>query len=83
MRTLSQADLDRLDVKVGNAPDLGTYEWTNPVTGEFEQIPNGVGPEWNYAPGASQEAQRERIFAGMLSRMNADLRAQVEAAVSG
>ena len=80
--TLSQADLDRLGLSVGRAPDNETYEWVNPLTGEAEDIPVGVEPEWNYAPGASAEADRGRIFDGMLSRMRPELRGAVQAEIA-
>lgn len=36
------------------APDDGSYEWTNPKTGETESIPNGIDPGWNYNPGKAR-----------------------------
>ncbi len=35
------------------APDDGTYEWGNKRTGEVHQVPEGIDPGWDYAPGAS------------------------------
>ncbi|MEL7168497.1 MAG: phage minor head protein [Bacteroidota bacterium] len=80
--TLSDADLERLGLTVGEPPDRGTYEWVNPETGEVEDIPVGVGPEWAYAPGASKREQRAKIFEQILSRMDADLRVQVESEIA-
>ncbi len=44
------------------APDNGTYEWTNPGTGEIMTIPKGVDPGWAYNVGKAawgyNEAQR-------------------------
>lgn len=80
-RTLSGADLDRLGVSVGEAPDFGTYEWANPETGEVEELPVGVEPDWAYAPGASLESDRARLFETMKSRMVPALRRQVEAEI--
>ena len=51
--SLSEADLDRLGLEVGEAPDDGTYEWTNPSTGEVEEVPVGIDGGWNYTPGES------------------------------
>lgn len=48
---LSGRDLTRLDKKVGTAPDDGTFEWTNPATGEVRDIPRGIDPGWDYNPG--------------------------------
>ena len=81
VQTLSDADLDRLGLAAGQAPDLGAYEWANPETGEIEEVPVGLQPEWAYAPGASTDDQRPRILAGMLSRMPPELRARAEAEI--
>lgn len=34
-------------------PTDETYEWTNPRTGEIEDVPRGIDPGWNYSPGES------------------------------
>lgn len=39
------------------APDDGTYQWTNPDTGEIIEIPNGVDPGWAYNPGKTAWGQ--------------------------
>lgn len=51
---LSERDLTRLG-KTGpdQAPNDGTYEWTDKNTGEVHTFPVGVQPFWDYAPGAS------------------------------
>lgn len=36
------------------APDDGTYEWTNPKTGDSEELPVGVDPGWDHNPGAER-----------------------------
>lgn len=81
VRTLSDDDVRRLGLEPQPAPDLGTYEWANPETGEVEQVPTGLQPEWAYAPGASVRRQRERIFAAMLLRMPPELRRQAQRAL--
>lgn len=48
---LSEDDLTRLGVKVSTPPNDGTYEWTNPSTGETIQVPNGIQPGWAYNVG--------------------------------
>ena len=40
------------------APDDGTYEWTNPSTSQTRTIPNGVGPGWDYSPGKTAWGQQ-------------------------
>lgn len=39
----------------GVAPDDGTYEWTNPATGEVHDVPNGIDPGWGYNVGTAQD----------------------------
>ena len=44
------------------APPDQMREWTNPRTGEVEQVPKGIGPGWAYAPGASRlDLLREQL----------------------
>jgi hypothetical protein len=50
---LSEDDLDRLGLEVGEAPASETYEWTDPNTGEVTELPVGVDAGWDYAPGKS------------------------------
>ncbi|MCB1738702.1 MAG: hypothetical protein KDI42_11300, partial [Gammaproteobacteria bacterium] len=62
--TLSERDLQRMGRGVDTAPDDGTREWTNPYTGELHDVPNGIDPGWDYAPGASRvDLLRERYRA--------------------
>ena len=51
IETLAERDLERLGIGVSEAPDDGTYEWTDKVTGEIHRIPRGIDPGWDYAPG--------------------------------
>lgn len=70
MYSLSQADLARRK-KNGpdQAPDDGTYEWTDPKTGEIHEFPAGIDPFWDYTPGAS----RLRTVIGQAERKLPDL----------
>lgn len=52
VRTLSEADAERLDVQVGEAPTAETYEHVDRQTGEVHDVPTGVDFGWDYAPGA-------------------------------
>lgn len=48
----SASELEREGLRVTErAPDDGTYEWTNPDTGEVISVPNGIDPGWAYNPG--------------------------------
>lgn len=39
--------------KPDTAPDNGTYRWTDKVTGEVHDVPNGIDPGWAYNVGES------------------------------
>lgn len=59
--SLSQADVDERGLSVAeSAPDDGTYEWVHPQTGEVMDVPVGVAPGWDYAPGAGWQAALQR-----------------------
>lgn len=45
-----------------DAPPDQMREWTNPRTGQVQQVPKGIGPGWAYAPGASRiDLLREQL----------------------
>lgn len=55
----SMAELERDGNKIAvKAPDDGTYEWTNPDTGEVKTIPKGVDPGFNYPTGKAAWGQK-------------------------
>jgi len=60
--SLSEADLEHLG-KDGpdRAPAGGTYQWTDSKTGEVHEVPEGIDPGWDYAPGATV-AERTRRY---------------------
>ncbi|MFM5244355.1 phage head morphogenesis protein [Aeromonas caviae] len=37
------------------ASDDGVIQWTNPRTGEVENIPHGIDPSWNFNPGIGRK----------------------------
>ncbi len=52
---LSGRDLTRMGrAGADRAPEIKTYEWVNPRTGEVLQIPEGIDAGFGYAPGASR-----------------------------
>lgn len=51
MIQLGQRQLDRMGLKVGQAPTEQYVSYTNRRTGEVQQIPVGVDPAFNYPPG--------------------------------
>jgi hypothetical protein len=48
------------------APDDGTFNWTNPNTGDVVRVPNGIDPGWAYNPG--QAAYGQNISADVMNR---------------
>ncbi|MEM1055177.1 MAG: phage minor head protein [Bacteroidota bacterium] len=81
--TLSDADVARLGLEVAEAaPEVETVEHTDTVTGEVRQVPAGIDPGWDYASGASREADRERILEGALRNLPPDLERQARAEIT-
>lgn len=52
---ISEREAQRRGLEVGGAPDDGTYEWTDKVTGEVHEIPRGIDPGFDYRPGATRQ----------------------------
>ncbi|MFT4098166.1 MAG: phage minor head protein [Rhodoblastus sp.] len=52
VRALTAGDLKRAGKTVDQAPDDGSRFVLNSATGEFEDVPNGIDPGWDHAPGA-------------------------------
>lgn len=57
--SLSEAEIERDGLEKSKRPDGGTYEWTNPATGEVENIPKGIDPGWAYNPGETTWGRNE------------------------
>lgn len=50
----SESEIERKNYRLlEQAPDDGTYEYTDARTGEVHTLPRGVDYGWDYAPGAS------------------------------
>ncbi|QSX32615.1 head morphogenesis protein [Shewanella avicenniae] len=58
VRGLTEGQLRRLNLKVSQAPDGSTYEWTNPKTGELLDVPKGIDPGFDYSPGEAALGQQ-------------------------
>lgn len=74
--SVSRRDLEREGKAPDEAPDNGTYEWTDRF-GEVQTLPRGIDPGWDYAPGASAEEHRLDILRNGLARLPAELADQV------
>ncbi len=75
VRSAGPRELEQLGLSVGTAPDDGTYEWTDPVTGEVQQVPRGISPGWHVGPGNPMVwdafiARRRSIKSGKRSDMS-------------
>ncbi len=53
----SENEMQRRGLTPGNAPNDGTYEWTDTVTGEVFEMPRGIDPGFDYAPGSGVETR--------------------------
>lgn len=75
--TLSDADVERLGLEVAEAaPEVVTREEVDTVTGEVRDVPVGIDVGWDYAPGASRRADRQRVLEGALRGLPPKLEAQ-------
>jgi hypothetical protein len=70
---MEQRQLDRLGLKVSDAPAETYTDYTNKRTGETQRVPAGVDPEFNYPPGGRRSNLVE-FMAGRIERLPADLR---------
>jgi SPP1 gp7 family putative phage head morphogenesis protein len=53
--SVSPGELDRdHGGRLSRRPDNGTYEYTNPHTGEVITVPRGIDPGWAYNPGKTR-----------------------------
>ena len=57
-RTLGQLGKSGPD----KAPPIETRPWLNPSTGEEEDVPTGIDPGWDYAPGRSRAEQVREVL---------------------
>ncbi|WP_035243978.1 phage head morphogenesis protein [Desulfonatronovibrio hydrogenovorans] len=65
---LSGHDLERMGkTEPDKAPPRQAKQWTDPKTGEVHDVPKGLDPGWDYAPGKSV-AERTREHAERKSR---------------
>ncbi|WP_417656180.1 phage minor head protein [Pseudidiomarina aestuarii] len=51
----SEREMERRGLTPDSAPNDGRYEWTDKVTGEVFDLPRGIDPGFEYAPGSVAE----------------------------
>lgn len=69
---LSAGMLERRGKTISAPPVVPKYSYTNKRTGELQQIPKGVDPAFNYAPGGRQ-ANLDKMLSEKIDRLPADL----------
>jgi hypothetical protein len=79
---LGQRQLDRMGASVGTAPAEQLRNYTNKRTGETQQIPAGVDPEFAYPPGGRRD-NLVSYMASRLERLPANLRPASARALMG
>lgn len=70
---LSERDVERMGVTVREGPRSETYEWVDPGTGEVHQVPQGVDPGWDYAPGQGVAERTRRTVLRKAQRLPREL----------
>ena len=66
-------DLEDEGLTVSEDFDPPTRPWTNPVTGQTEQVPEGVGPSFAYNPGQERMRALANAYMGKQARDNASI----------
>lgn len=54
LRQIGRRETDDLG-GLSEAPETNYVDWTNPSTGQTEQVPEGVDPGWDYNPGVDRQ----------------------------
>lgn len=54
----SKATVERKGLTPGKAPNDGSFDWTDKVTGEVHKVPKGIEPGFDYTPSKSVHAQQ-------------------------
>lgn len=70
---LDAQDVESMGLTVGRAPRAESHPWTNPRTGQVEQIPAGVDPQFAHNPGQTRHEQLQKIAKEKISQLPKDL----------
>ena len=62
-RQMTAAAVERQGLSVTTDPPMGTRAWTNPRTGQIDQVPEGITPGFDTNPGATFLAEQGRYEA--------------------
>lgn len=78
---LSDAEVEALGLQVAiDPPKDGSYDWTNPRTGEELVYPKGIDPGFANNPGASYAWAQKQLLKEKLAAQTADMQAAAEKA---
>lgn len=72
---LDAQDVESMGLTVGRAPRSESHPWTNPRTGETEQIPAGVDPQFAHNPGKTRHEQLKKIAKEKISKLPKNMQA--------
>jgi hypothetical protein len=83
MFSLAERDLRKMG-KAGpdTPPNDGTYEWIDSVTGELHQVPKGIDPGWDYAPGATRVEQLGKELQRKIAKLPEEIGQELEKTLS-
>jgi SPP1 gp7 family putative phage head morphogenesis protein len=70
---LDAQDVESMGLTVGRAPRAESHPWKNPRTGQVEQIPAGVDPQFAHNPGQTRYEQLQKISKEKISQLPKDL----------
>lgn len=70
---LDAQDVESMGLTVGRAPRAESHPWKNPRTGQVEQIPAGVDPQFAHNPGQTRHAQLQKIAKEKISQLPGEL----------
>ncbi len=79
--SLSRADVERRGLRVEETPEQDTYEHVNKTTGEVTDVPEGIDPGWDYAPGRTVAERTREHVRRKAARYNDALRDRLEASI--
>lgn len=80
---LSQDDLDALGLQANSAPpQTGTYDWTNPRTGETLVIPKGIDPGFTHNAGESWSWKTKQLLKEKIATLPAEMAAAANKAAA-
>lgn len=78
---LSQDELAGLGIEPNKSPPKsGSYDWTNPRTGEELKIPNGIDPGFTHNAGKSWKWKTKQLLQEKIDALQADMRAAAKSA---